>query len=216
VKIVIADDHRMFRQGLRNLLERRPGVRVVGEADNGQEAVTLARRHSPDLVIMDVSMPGLNGIEATRMIRARQPAARILGLSMHADRRFVVEMLKHGALGYVLKDAAFEELSQAIRQVLKGQIYLSPSVANLVVKDYIDAIRGGGESAFAVLSPREREVLQLLAEGKGTKQIAARLNVSVKTVESHRKQIMDKLDIHSLAELTKYAVREGITTLEIG
>jgi DNA-binding NarL/FixJ family response regulator len=215
MKIVIADDHRMFRQGLRNLLERQPGIKVVGEADGGQEAVRMAKRQAPDVVIMDISMPGLNGIEATRMIRASQPGARILALSMHADRRFVIEILKQGALGYVLKDAAFDELSQAIRQVMKGQIYLSPSVANLVVKDYIEAIRGSESSVFAVLSPREREVLQLLAEGKSTKQAAARLNVSVKTVESHRKQIMDKLSLRSLAELTKYAIREGITSLEI-
>ncbi len=216
MKIVIADDHKMFRQGLRNLLERQPGIRVVGEAEGGQEAVRMAKRYAPELVIMDISMPGLNGIEATRLIRTALPGTRVLALSMHADRRFVVEILKQGAMGYVLKDAAFEELSQAIRQVMKGQLYLSPGIASLVVKDYIESIRGRGPTAFAVLSPREREVLQLLSEGKSTKQAAARLSVSVKTVESHRKQIMDKLDIHSLAELTKYAVREGITTLEIG
>jgi len=213
MKIVIADDHKMFRQGLRNLLERQPGIRVVGEAEGGQEAVRMAKRYAPELVIMDISMPGLNGIEATRLIRTALPGTRVLALSMHADRRFVVEILKQGAMGYVLKDAAFEELSQAIRQVMKGQLYLSPGIASLVVKDYIESIRGRGPTAFAV---RSREVLQLLSEGKSTKQAAARLSVSVKTVESHRKQIMDKLDIHSLAELTKYAVREGITTLEIG
>lgn len=213
LKILLADDHRMVRQGLRMLLERQSGMRVVAEAEDGLAAVRLAREHNPDVAIIDVSMPGLNGIEATRKILSARPGAKVIGLSMYADRRYVVEMLRSGALGYILKESAFDELVQAIHTVLKGQTYLSSRIADVIIKDYVRSVPGVRASAYSKLSNREREVLQQLAEGRSTKQIAGQLNLSVKTIETHRKQIMDKLGIHSLAGLTKYAIREGITTL---
>lgn len=213
IKILLADDHRMVRQGLRMLLERQPGMRVVAEAEDGLAAARLAKEHGPDVAIIDVSMPGLNGVEATRKILAARPGAKVIGLSMYADRRYVVEMLRSGALGYILKESAFDELVQAIHTVAKGQTFLSSRIADVIIKDYVRSAPGGRASAFSRLSNREREVLQQLAEGKSTKQIAGQLELSVKTIETHRKQIMDKLGIHSLAGLTKYAVREGITTL---
>lgn len=213
VKILLADDHRMVRQGLRMLLERQPGMRVVAEAEDGLTAVRMAKEHGPDVAIIDVSMPGLNGVEAARKIMAARPGAKVIGLSMYSDRRYVVEMLRSGALGYILKESAFDELVQAIHTVAKGQTFLSSRIADIIIKDYVRTAPGGRTSAFSRLSNREREVLQLLAEGKSTKQIAGQLDLSIKTIETHRKQIMDKLGIHSLAGLTKYAVREGITTL---
>ena len=165
----------------------------------------LARELQPDIVILDVSMPELNGIEATRRIVAECPAVRVLALSMHSDRRFVIEMLKAGAAGYLLKDGAFDELIHAIESVMARAAYLSPAITDMVVKEYVAGLPGEEHSAFGVLTPREREVLQLVAEGLPTKAIAARLGLSVKTVETYRQQIMDKLDLHSVAELTKYA-----------
>jgi DNA-binding NarL/FixJ family response regulator len=213
VSVLIADDHQILRQGLRGLLERHPEFAVVAEAVNGREAVRLTIELTPDLVIIDIGMPDLNGIDATRQLLAECPATRVLGLSMHEDKRFITEMLRAGARGYLLKDCAFEELAQAIHTVLDGRIYLSPRINDLLLQDYVGALQRGG-SAFTLLSPREREVLQLLAEGESVKSIAARLCISVKTVETYRQQIMDKVDIHSIAELTKYAIREGLTPLE--
>ncbi|HPS78955.1 MAG TPA: response regulator transcription factor [Thermoanaerobaculaceae bacterium] len=213
VRIVLADDHRIVREGLRDLLERRTDLKVVGEAADGEAAVRLAHELAPDIVILDVSMPKLNGIEATRQIVAVCPSVRVLALSMHSDRRFVIEMLKAGASGYLLKDGAFDELIHAIESVMARAAYLSPAITDMVVKEYIASLPGEERSAFGVLTPREREVLQLLAEGLPTKAIAARLLLSVKTVETYRQQIMEKLDLHSVAELTKYAIREGLTSL---
>ena len=205
-------------------------MQVVAEASDGRQAVQMAREVSPDVVVMDVAMPQLNGIEATRQIAADVPGMKVVALSMHSDRRYVSEALKAGASGYVLKDGAFDELISAIRAVVADRVYLSPRVAGVVVDDYVRRLpsRGNASSAAAVsgehgagrsgafdtLTPREREVLQLMAEGYATKEVAHRLHVSVKTVETHRRQIMDKLDMHSVAELTKYAIREGLTTLE--
>jgi DNA-binding NarL/FixJ family response regulator len=214
IKIILADDHKIMRQGLHNLLEKQADFEVVDEADDGITAVKKTRKLSPDVIIMDVAMPGLNGIEATRQIKADMPDVKVIALSMHAEKRFVAEMLNAGASAYLLKDSAFEELVQAIRAALVNKIYLNPSIAENVIKDYINQVPRESFSAFSILTKREREVLQLLAEGRSTKEIASLLFLSVKTVETHRKNIMEKLDLHSVAELTKYAIREGITSLD--
>ncbi|MDI6741071.1 MAG: response regulator transcription factor [Candidatus Edwardsbacteria bacterium] len=213
LRIVLAEDHKIVREGLRTLLEKQPGFKVVAEAADGATAVRLVQQHSPDLVIMDITMPGLNGIEATRRMIAKNRQLKVIALSMHADQRFVVQILKSGAAGYLLKDSAFDELANAIRAVMNNRTYLSPQIADLVIRNYVLPGQDRDASAFTVLTAKEREVLQLLAEGRTTKEIASEMQVSVKTVETHRKQIMDKLDLHSIAELTKYAVREGLTTL---
>lgn len=213
-KILLADDHRLLLDGLTRLFEGSPNLEVVGVATSGLEAVELAGKLSPDLILLDISMPDLNGIDCIRRILETQPQTKILMLSMHSDRRFINEALKLGAKGYLLKDAAFQEVGEAIRAVLNDEIFLSQAVRDVVLGDYIRRLQNTESSAFSNLSGREREVLQLIAEGKGTKDIAAILHVSVKTIESHRKQIMDKLGLHSIAELTKYAIREGLTQLE--
>ena len=212
-RILLADDHKIIAEGLRSLLEKNPAFAVVGHASDGRTAVRLAADLSPDLVIMDISMPGLNGIEATRQILEANPRTKVIALSMHKDGHYIAAALKSGVMGYLLKESAFEELAAAIQAVLKGQSYLSTSIADIVIKDYIRHLGKQGTGAFSVLGPREREVLQSLSEGLSTKEIAARLKVSVKTVETYRGQIMSKLNIRSVAELTKYAIREGITSL---
>jgi DNA-binding NarL/FixJ family response regulator len=237
MKVLLADDHRIVREGLKSLLQSQPDLQVVAEAADGRQAVEMARELDPDVVVMDVAMPQLNGIEATRQLAGDDRGMKIVALSMHSDRRYVSEALKAGASGYVLKDGAFDELITAIRSVVADRVYLSPRVAGVVVEDYVRRLptRGGAParaparvesdnargaepapagSAFDALTPREREVLQLMAEGYATKEVAHRLHVSVKTVETHRRQLMEKLDLHSVAELTKYAIREGLTTLE--
>ena len=213
IKVLLVDDHQIMLQGLRALLEKQPDMDVVAEAGEGRTALRLARDLAPDVVILDVAMPDLNGIETARMIIAERPDVKVIALSMHSDRRFVVEMLKAGASGYLLKDCALEDLVRAIRVVIANQTYLSPEVAGTVVEDYVRKSSLSDTSAFSVLTAREREVLQLLAEGMSTKQIASCLNVSAKTVETHRQHIMEKLDTHSIADLIKYAVREGLTSL---
>ena len=212
IKILLCDDHRIFREGLKTLINGRKGMRVIGEAADGAEGVKKARQLAPDIVIMDISMPGLNGIEAARKIAGELRHTRVIALSMHSDRRFVTEALKAGAGGYLLKDSAFEELSSAIHSVASGKTYLDPAVASTVVKEYVGLSSGAHRSSFSALSPREREVLQLIAEGVPTKQMASGLKVSVKTIETHRKKIMEKLGIGSIAGLTKYAVREGLSS----
>ena len=213
-KILLADDHKIIREGLRALLEKEPDMEVVGEAQDGITTVRLAKKFLPNIVIMDIGMRDMNGIDATRQIISETQGVKVIALSMHSDRRFVLQMLKAGASGYLLKDSAFEELASAIKTVMAGQPYLSPKITDVVIKEYIVSLPKNEESVFTKITTREREVLQLLAEGKATKQIAAFLNVSVKTIETHRQQIMEKLDIHSVAELTKYAIREGLTSLE--
>lgn len=213
IRVVLADDHKIMREGLCSLLRNDPRVEIAGVAEDGRSAVQLAREQKPDVVVMDVAMPDLNGIEAARRIKAEMPDVRILALSMHADKRYISSMLQAGASGYLLKDCAFKELVQAIHTVARRQVYLSPSIAALVTEDYVRQLMTRDASPAAILSPKEREVLQLMAEGHSTKQIAASLNLSVKTIETHRQQVMEKLDLHSIAELTKFAVREGLTSL---
>lgn len=214
ITILLADDHQILRSGLKNLFTKQEDMEVVAEAEDGRAAVEMARKFSPRVVVMDISMPDLNGVEATRQIMAESPGTKIIALSVHSDRKYVSETLKAGAVGYLLKDAPFEELVLAVRTVASGKVYLSPRVANVVIDDYVRQGTAPNSSAYAVLSPREREVLQLLAEGKATKEVAQHLQVSVKTVETHRAKIMDKLGMRSVAELTKYAIREGLTSLE--
>jgi DNA-binding NarL/FixJ family response regulator len=211
VKVLLVDDHRMMRQGLRSLIDEDPGLTVVAEADNGRQALEAVRAGDVDLVITDVGMPDLNGIEAARAILSLKPNVKILALSMHADRRFVAEMLRAGARGYILKEGAYDELHEAVREVMAGRTYLSPPVAGVTTEQ--DTVPRN--SAYTTLTPREREVLRLMAEGYATKQVALKLKVSVKTVETHRRQIMNKLDLYSVAELTKYAIREGLTTIDL-
>jgi DNA-binding NarL/FixJ family response regulator len=214
VKVLIVDDHKLFRDGLRGLLAERRGIEVVGEAADGEEAVRETLEKGPDVVLMDVSLPRLNGIEATRKILAARPATKVVVLSMHADRRFVVEALRAGASGYYLKDGSVRDLEDGLRGVVRGEMRLCPSISTNVIREYVSLTSRREDTAFAVLTDREREVLQMLAEGHATKEVAARLHVSVKTAESHRARIMAKLDLHSIAELTKYAIREGLTSLD--
>ena len=214
VRLLIADDHKMMREGLKALLEKADGITVVGEADDGKNIVAQAAKLAPNVVVMDVAMPGLNGIEATRKIVKANPHTKVIALSGHADRHLVREMLKAGASGYVLKNRAYEELVRAIGEAMKGKTYLSPEVTQGVVDTYIKgALKPGENPAFAVLTDREREVLQMLAEGRSTKEMADEVSVSVKTIETHRHNIMEKLRLYSVAELTKYAIREGVTSL---
>ncbi len=211
--ILIVDDHKIVRDGLKSLISREQGLEVVGEAENGRIAVQLARKLKPRIVIMDITMPELNGMDASRQILNELPGTKIITLSMHSDRRFVMEMFKAGVSGYLLKDCAFDELAQAIKSVISNHKYVSPAIAGTVIDDYVDQTATGRESS-SELTSREREVLQLIAEGMTTKQIANSLNVSVKTVETHRRKIMKKLDIHSIAELTKVAIQEGLTSVD--
>jgi two-component system response regulator NreC len=215
IRVLIADDHKIMLAGLRSLLEKQADLEVVGEAENGRKAVQMAQEKKPDVVVMDVSMPDLNGIEAATQIKESLPETRVIALSMHSDKRFVMGMLRAGAAGYLLKDCASQELANAIAQVAAGKKYLSPEITGVVIDDFL---QGGsseeGATVASALSAREREVLQLIAEGWSTKQIASHLYVSIKTIETHRRQIMKKLDLHSIADLTKYAIREGLTSVE--
>lgn len=214
IKVLLVDDHAIIREGLRSLLEKQPDIEVVADTDDGRKALELVRELSPDIVIMDVTMPRLGGIEATRQITGGFPDVKVIALSIHSRRRFVADMLSAGAAGYILKECLFDELVAAIRAVAAGGRYLSPRITEVVVDDYVKRLSSGAEAPSASLTSREREVLQLVAEGKSTKQIALELHVSTKTIEANRRQIMEKLGMHSVAELTKYAVREGLTALE--
>ena len=214
IKVLVADDHTIVREGFRALIDAEEDMEVVAEAADGRSAVKLSRKVQPDVVIMDIRMPELNGIEATRQIASEFPDIKIIGLSMHLERQFVSEMLKAGASGYLLKDCPSQELLMAIRATIKGQMFLSPAIAGKVVEDFVvRTASSSGGSAFTDLTEREREVLQLIAEGNAVKDVADLLHLSVNTVHTHRKNIMEKLGVSSTAELTKYAIREGLTWL---
>lgn len=214
ITILLADDHKIVRDGLRALLENQPDMKVIAEAENGRTAVQLARQKKPQVVIMDISMPDLNGIEATRQMIRELPDIKVIALSMHSDRRYILRMFRAGAVGFLLKDCAFEELVSAINTAIADQPYVSPSIAGVIIQDFVRSGSQISSSATDVLTAREREVLQLLAEGWATKEIASHLHLSVKTVETHRRRIMEKLGLHGIAELTKYAIREGLTSLD--
>lgn len=213
MKILLVDDHQMMRDGLRAVLAREADMEVVGEAADGHDAVEKARALSPDAVVMDISMPGLNGLEATQRIVAARPSVKVVGLSINADRRYVHALFEAGAVGYLLKNAAADELIQALRAAARGQCWVSPAIAGVIVDGFVGRATAQSISP-AELTSREREVLQLLAEGKTSKDVAARLGVALSTVESYRRQIASKLGIHSIAELTKYAIRHGLTSVE--
>ena len=212
IRVILAEDHQIVRQGLRMLLEAEPDIAVIAEASNGREVLRQAQELLPDVIIMDITMPELNGIEATRQILYIAPGIKVIALSMNSDSRFVLNMFKAGVSGYLLKECSQGELVKAIRIILKDKTYLGPGISDIVIKDFLTGWQATDGSVFSALTTKEREVLQFMAEGKTTKQIAAALYVSVKTIESHRKQVMDKLGIHSIAELTKYAIREGLTS----
>jgi DNA-binding NarL/FixJ family response regulator len=213
IRVLIADDHKLVREGLGSLFANEPEMEVIGDAEDGRSAVRMALEQAPEVVVMDLGMPELNGIDATRQIVSERPGTRVIALSIHTDRRFVVEALKAGASGYLVKDCAFEELVQAIRTVMAKGSYLSPEITGVLVDDIVRRAPDEGPPVLPSLSGREREVLQLLAEGKSAKDIAGRLHISVQTVNTHRQHIMKKLDIGSVAELTKFAIREGLTSV---
>ena len=210
IRILLADDHTILRSGIRSLLEDEPGLSVIGEAEDGRTAVTMACKLKPDVVIMDIAMPLLNGLEATRQIKVQCPDVKVLILSMHDNEEYIRQVLEAGAMGYILKDAAARELISAIQSVYRGEAVLSPAVTRLVIEDYL---RWGGtrpQEEADSLSPREREVLQLIAEGYTNKQIAEILSISIKTVQAHRNNLMQKLDLHDRGELIKYAIQKKI------
>ncbi len=213
VHVLLADDHKIVRDGLRTLLETQGSMSVVAEAENGLKTIQLAGELQPHVIIMDISMPGVNGIDATRKITSDLPGTKVIALSMHADRHIIIGMLEAGASGYLLKDCAFEELVTAIQTVLSDHTYLSPTIADILVRNYVRKPPGISEAAPSALTPREKELLQLLAEGKTAKQIATALGISIKTVETHRRNITQKLGTGSVADLIKYAIREGLTSI---
>jgi DNA-binding NarL/FixJ family response regulator len=211
LKIVVVDDHKMVRDGLCSLIDGLSGYTIVGRAENGRQAIEVARREHPDIIIMDVSMPEMNGIDATSSIMEEMPSCKIIVLSMHSDKRFITGALQAGASGFLLKECAFQELNQALEAVRSGQTYLSPKIAGTVVHDYRRRLLS--EAKEETLTTKEREVLQLIAEGRSTKEIADKLFVSVKAIEGRRGRLMEKLQISTVAGLVKYAIREGLTEL---
>jgi DNA-binding NarL/FixJ family response regulator len=211
VRVLLADDHALVRAGIRALLQSLEGVTVVAETGNGTEVLEFARAHHPDVVLLDISMPGLGGLEVSAQLRDALPEVRVVILSMHANEEYVLQALRAGAAGYMLKDSATAELELALRAVTQGETYLSPPISKQVVEGYVQRV-GADQSASDNLTPRQRQVLQLIAEGHSTKEIAHRLNLSVKTVETHRAQLMERLQIREIAGLVKYAIRHGLVT----
>ena len=214
IKILLADDQTILREGLRSIIETEMHMTVIGQAENGRMAVEMAKKLKPDIIIMDISMPDMNGIDATRTLVADKPGTKVIALSVHNDIGYVSEMMKAGASGYLLKDCALDELARAIKTVLNGKRYVSPDVTGTLLDDYVGSLEKLKEMKGPELSPKEREILQLLAEGKTIKEIAGILNIAVPTVETHKLRMMEKLNLHSVAELTKYAVKIGLTSLE--
>ena len=213
VRIILADDHKIMREGLRALLAKQKEIEVIAEADSGRGVIELCSQLHPDVVVIDISMPDLNGIDAARQITRQAPDIKVIALSMHSDKKYVKEMLAAGASGYLLKDAAFEELGMAIATVLKNKTYLSPQITDTVVKDYVNENVPRDSIASTALSAREREVLQLLAEGRSAKEIAMSLSISALTVEFHKYQMMETLGLHSNAELVHFAIKNGLVEL---
>ena len=216
-RILLADDHTLVRAGLRSLVEGFDGFEVVAEAGEGREAVRLSRLLEPDIALIDISMPGLNGLDATTLIIRDAPKTRVVILSMHSTENYVLEALRIGAVGYVIKDAAVEELEQALRAIDRGERWLSPAVSHHLLDEYLRMIRGQPvtTSGLELLTRRQREILQLIAEGYSTRDIAERLSISIKTAESHRAQVMERLDIHDIAGLTRFAIRVGLISPEL-
>jgi len=213
VRILLVEDHRIVREGLRCLLESQDGFEIVGEAEDGRAAIDMAKQCQPDIILMDIGMPNMNGIEATRLIRKDSPDIKVIAVSAHSERRTVQEMFRAGAISYVTKGNSSSELFKSIHDAVKGKTYLAPNITGVVVRNYVASVTGetgGGPD----LTPREREVLQLLTEGLSAKETGHRLTISVKTVESHRRNLMAKTGFYNIVELTKYALREGITFLE--
>jgi DNA-binding NarL/FixJ family response regulator len=213
VRVLLADDHALVRAGIRALLEGLEGVVVVAEAGNGSEVLELARKHRPDVVLLDISMPGIGGLEASAQLKQELPEVRVVMLSMHANEEYVLQALRAGAVGYMLKDSATAELELALQAVMEGETYLSPPISRQVVEGYVQRV-GAEQPAADHLTPRQRQVLQLIAEGLSTKEIAYRLELSVKTVETHRAQLMERLQIRDIAGLVKYAIRNGLVSSE--
>lgn len=212
-RILLADDHKIVRDGLKALIEKEMGMEVIAEADTGRKALQLSRKLKPDIVVMDITMPDLNGIDATRQIVGELPGIKVVALSMHSQKQFIEGMLKAGVSGYLLKDGAFEELIDAVRTVMTGRLYLSPDITGIVVSEFLKYQQAAQDAEAEVLTLREREVLQLIAEGHTVKATAQALNISIKTVETHRSHIMKKLELYTVAELTKYAIRQGLTPI---
>ena len=213
IRVLLADDHTLVRAGFRTLLESLPGVEVVAEAQDGREALRLIELHRPDVILMDIAMPDINGLEATARVTEAFPYCRVIVLSMHLNEEYVLQALRAGASGYLLKDSDPAELEIAVRAAACGEMYLSPPVSKQVIEAYVQRV-GGETSPFAALTPRQREVLQLIAEGHTTQEIALRLGVSAKTIETHRAQMMERLDIHDIAGLVRYAIRIGLISAE--
>lgn len=214
INILLVDDHKIIRDGLRSLLEKEKDMAVIAEAENGRDAVKLSSKHVPDIIVMDINMPDLNGVDAAELILSENSGIRIIALSIHSTRRYVTRMLKAGATGYLVKHCAYEELADAIRSVAGNKPYLSSQILDTVISDYTSHSSPGEISTLSTLTSREREILQLVAEGVKSEDIADRLFVSVKTVSSHRRAIMQKLNLHSVADLTRYAIREGLVSLD--
>ena len=211
IRVLLADDHTLVRAGIRGLLEKMAGIQVVAETGDGREALRLIEATQPDVVLMDITMPGLNGLEAAARVTKYFPKVRVIMLSVHANEEYVWQALRGGAAGYLVKDAGPAELELAVTAIARGEMYLSPAVSKHVVQDYIRRV-AGETSTLDLLTPRQREILQMIAEGNTTKEVAERLNVSVKTVETHRAQLMERLDIHDVAGLVRYAIRVGLVS----